>query len=256
MKAFRREPGVSATRSARQDVPVVLAFVAAGAVLAATSALGMAGASSAGASAMEGNATSPSGAAGLSTVLNGITKSSNETFSVTYHIVNPTSKQDMSITFAQSPGKEAVITSKGSFYITSSGVTICTGTGDKTCTKLPTALMGLSLASIDALKELFAPGVIANNLKGIEGIVAAHPSGVSASTSSQTFDHLGSTCIHLSGHKFSAPVTYCAANSSGVLDHAQSGGNSITMTAFSQHPGTSTFSPPAGAKIVSVSKLP
>jgi len=256
MKAFRREPRYSATRSARQDIPVVLAFVAAGAILATTSALGMAGAGSAGASATVGNTTSPSATAGLGTVLSRIAKSSNETFSVTYHIVNPTTKQDVSVTFAQSPGKEAVITSKGSFYITSSAVTACSGTGDKTCTNLPTAFMGISLASINALKELFAPGVIVNNLKGIEGVMSAHPSGFSASTSSRTFDHVGSTCIHVSGQKLSTPVTYCAANSSGVLDYAESNGNSLTMTGFTQHPGTSTFSPPAGAKIVSISKLP
>jgi hypothetical protein len=112
------------------------------------------------------------------------------------------------------------------------------------------------LASINALKELFSPGVIVNNLKGIKGIMAEHPQGFSASTSSATYDRLGSTCIHLSGQKLSTPVTYCAANSSGVLDHAQANGNSITLTAFTQHPAASAFSPPAGAKVTTISKIP
>jgi hypothetical protein len=272
MKVFRRVPGSTVAaparssrppqpprpprRPARQDLPALLAFLAGAGILASTAALGMAQASPAGASAMVSNTTSPSPTAGLGTVLNGITKSSNETFSATYQIVNPTSKENVTVTFAQSAGKEAVLTSKGSFYITSSSVTVCEGAGDKSCTKLPTALVGPALTSVDALKELFSPGVIVNNLKGIKGIMATHPHGYSASTSSQTYDRLGSTCIHLSGAKLSAPVTYCAANSSGVLDHAQSNGNSITMTAFTQHPATSSFSPPAGAKVVTVSKLP
>ena len=261
MKAFRRGPGFTVTRSARADVPALLAFLAGGAVLAATSALGMASASSAGASALgtrpaDVRSADAASTSGLGTVLNGITKSSSETFSATYHIVNPTTKENLSVTFAQSPGKEAVITPKGSFYITSSALTVCVGAGNKTCTKLPTSLMASSSASINALKELFSPGVIVNNLKGIKEIMAAHPHGFSATTSSQTYDRLGSTCIHVSGAKLSTPVTYSAANSSGVMDHAQANGNSLTLTTFSQHPGSSTFSPPAGAKIVSIPKAP
>ncbi len=256
MKTFRRGPGFAATQSARQEVPSVLAFLAGGAVLAATSALVMFGASSAGATPMVTRTADASSTSGLGTVISGVTKSSGETFSATYHIVNPGDKKNLSITFAQSQGKEAVITSEGSFYITSSSVTACTGPGNKTCTKLPSSLMAASLASVNALKELFSPGVILSNLKGIKGIMAAHPQGYSASTSSETYDRLGSTCIHLSGQKLASPVTYCAANSSGVLDHAQANGNSITLTAFTQHPGASSFSPPAGAKIVSISKVP
>ena len=128
-----------------------------------------------------------SSTSGLGTVINGVTKSSGETFSATYHIVNPGAKENVSITFAQSQGKEAVITSEGSFYITSSSVTACTGPGNKTCTKLPSSLMAASLASVNAVKELFSPGVILSNLKGIKGIMATHPQGYSASTSSETF---------------------------------------------------------------------
>ena len=121
--------------------------------------------------------------------------------------------------------------------------------GSLTCESLPTALLG----PVNALKELFSPGVLVDTLKGIQGIVAAHKAGVS--TSSATYGRLSSTCVTLTGKKYATPVSYCAANSSGVMDHVNAKGEpTISLTTFSSHPSASTVSPPAGATITTVPK--
>lgn len=231
-------------------VPKAMAGLAAGCALAAASALVGAATSPAWASAkvtsVAGRGTSP----GLNKVIEGYTKSSDATFSATYHVVDPKTGVNETVTFAQSAGKEAIITAKGSFYITPKAVTACQGSGPVTCETLPTALVG----TVDGLKELFSPGVLVETLKGIDGLVAAHVSGVNVATASKTYSHLSSTCATLTGKKFSTPVTYCAADSTGMMDHVNSNGSTLSLTSYSSHPSASTFAPPAGAKIISIPK--
>jgi len=230
----------------RPETPAAKAMLLGGLALVTTSAMGAAAVSPAWASS-KGDAGTGSG---LGKIVQGYVKSSDATFSATYHVVNATTHANETITFAQSPPKEAVITSKGSFFINRSSVTVCQNAAQVTCETLPNTLAG----TVASFKEMFAPGVLVDNLKGIQGIVAAHEAGVSVSTSSATYGGLGSTCITMKGSKFPHPVTYCAANSSGVMDHAMSNGSTISLTAYSGHPSASTFAPPKGAKIISLPK--
>lgn len=230
----------------RPGTPAATAGLATGLALVITSAMGAVATNPAWASSKGGTGTG----SGLGTIVQGYAKSSNATFRATYHVVNPTTHANETITFAQSPGKEAIITSKGSFFITKSAVTVCQDAGQVTCETLPDSMAG----TVNAFKEMFAPGVLVDNLKGIEGIVAAHEAGVSVSTSSATYGGAKSTCITLKGSKFPHPVTYCAADSSGVMDHATSNGSTISMTVYSGHPSASTFAPPKGAKVISLPK--
>jgi len=197
-------------------------------------------------------AADASTSSGLGNVVSRLAKTSNATFSATYNVVVAKTGQDQSITFAQAPPKFVVHTPKGSFYLSSTTVMECSGTGTVTCTKLPTAILG---PVVDPLKALYDPGVIVDSLRGIEGIMAAHQAGVNVSTSSGTYNHLSSTCVTLTGKKFPTPATYCAADSTGVMDHVQAYGSTVTLTAYTTHPPASTFAPPAGAKIISIPKL-
>jgi hypothetical protein len=243
---FQRRSGSNTVRSARHSLHVLAAVLAGGVALSATATV--AAPASAAALARVADATT---ASGVGTVVQGFTKSAKATFSATYHVVNPTTKENDSITFAQTATQEAIVTPKGSFYITPTSVTECSGTGTVTCAKLPPVLV----AAVGDLKELFSPGVLVDTIQGIQAVSAKHPAGVSVSTTSAKYDKLGSTCITLKGGRVKTPVTYCAANSTGVLDHANSNGSTLTLTSFSAHPSASTFAPPKGAKVITVSKL-
>jgi hypothetical protein len=253
MAVVKRGSNLKAAPSApprSPKVPKVIAGLAAGCALAAASAMVGAATSPAWASAKATRVADGGTSSGLSKVIEGYTKSSNATFSATYHIVDPKTGVNETITFAQSGGKEAIITAKGSFYITPKAVTACQGSGPVTCETLPSALLG----TVDGLKELFSPGVLVETLKGINGLVATHVAGVNVATASETYGHLSSTCATLTGKKFPTPVTYCAANSTGMMDHVISNGSTLSLTTYSSHPSASTFAPPAGAKIISLPK--
>jgi hypothetical protein len=240
--------GTPTAAPARARTPAVVAGLVGGLTLAATVTIGGGAASPAWASSMAPRVADGATGGGLNTIVNGYSKISSKPFSATYHVVDATTHENENITFIQDPPKEAVISPNGSFYITPSAVTVCQGSGHLTCERVPTALLG----PVDSLKELFSPGVLVETLKGIQGIVAAHQAGVN--TSSATYGRLSSTCITLTGKKYATPVTYCAANSSGVMDHVNANGATISLTTFSSHPSASTVSPPAGAKITTVPK--
>jgi hypothetical protein len=231
--------------SKRSRTPAATAGLVAGLALVAS----LTGAAAAN-TAWAGTKSSTGTGSGVGKIVQEYTKSSDATFSATYHVVDSASHTNETITFAQSPPKEAIITPKGSFYINRSVVTVCEGAGQVTCETLPSSLGGV----LDGFKQMFAPGNLVNNLKGIEGTIAAHQAGVTVSTSSATYNGLSSTCLLLRGSKYPTPVTYCAANSSGVVDHVDVNGSTITLTAYSSHPSASTFAPPAGAKVVSLPK--
>lgn len=237
-----------ATASTRLRRPAVTVGLLGGVAIVAAATIGGAAANPAWASSMAPRVADAGTGSGLNTIVKGYSKISGEPFSATYHVTDPKTGQNETVTFVQDPPKAAMITPNGSFYITPSAVTVCQGAGNLTCESLPTALLG----PVNALKELFSPGVLVNTLKGIQGIVAAHKAGVS--TSSATYGRLSSTCVTLTGKKYATPVSYCAANSSGVMDHVKANGATISLTAFSNHPSASTVSPPAGAKITTVPK--
>jgi hypothetical protein len=235
------------TATARLRPPAVMAGLLGGvAIVAAT--IGGAAANPAWASPMAPRVADAATGSGLNAIVKGYSKISGEPFSATYHLTDSKTRQNETVTFVQDPPKAAMITPNGSFYITPSAVTVCQGAGKLTCESLPTALLG----PVNALKELFSPGVLVDTLKGIQGIVAAHEAGVS--TSSATYGRLTSTCVTLTGRKYATPVSYCAANSSGVMDHVNVNGATISLTTFSNHPSASTVSPPAGATITTVPK--
>jgi hypothetical protein len=187
-------------------------------------------------------------ASALNTVENGITKSVGATFSATYLTAHSSTGQSQSVTFAQSPPKSAVITPSGSFYLNGSSVTECQGSGSSaTCTSLPSNLT----SSLTGLTNLFSPGILTNTLKGIQAEEAAHV-GVIVSESSGTYGGQASTCVTVKGSSQPSAVTYCAANSSGILSYANTAGSTVTLTAFSTNPPASTFSPPAGATVQTI----
>ncbi len=186
---------------------------------------------------------SGSSATKLSTVLSHIKQNSGMTFSVTYNLMEAGKSQ--TVTFAQKPPKEAIITPEGSYYVDGTSVIVCMGQGSSAhCTSLPSS----AAAGANAISDLFSPGVLTSTLQGIEGEVSAHIAGVSISSSSATYGGQDSTCVSVT--KTGQPqVMYCASNSSGVLTYFSAGGNSGTLTAYDANPPDSTFSPPAGATV-------
>jgi len=194
--------------------------------------------------------TAPAGStAALRTVVAGISKSAGSSFSATYTVDDATTGQHQTVTFAQSPPRSAVVTPSGSFYIDGTSVTECEGSGAAAkCTTLSTSLG----ASLSAVTDLFSPGVLTKTLTGIEAEAEAHIAGVTVSTSSATYAGLDSTCATLKDAGHPQPVTYCAANSSGILTYSSAGGSTVTLTAFTANPPASTFAPPAGSTVVTL----
>jgi hypothetical protein len=186
----------------------------------------------------------PGGSASVKSIVSGITRTSNATFSSTYTTSDSQTGQTQTVTFAQSPPKSAVITKNGSFYINGSTVTECSSaSGTVTCTSLPSSMKG----SVSSLADLFSPGVLTDTLKGIQAESVAHAAGVSVTTSSGTYGGYPSTCLTAKVPTDPAAVTYCAAKSNGILTYSVAGGNTVTLTAYTANPPASAVSPPAGA---------
>jgi hypothetical protein len=227
----------------------VAAVLAAGLALAACSS-GSSSPTTTSTGAGGGGTTAATGASGggsaasVNSIVSGITKTSNTTFSTTYTTSDSQTGQSQTVTFAQSPPKSAVITKSGSFYINGSTVTECNNaSGTMTCTALPSSLKG----SVSSLTNLFSPGVLTDTLKGIQAESVAHAAGVSITTSSGTYGGYPSTCLTAKVPTDPSAVTYCAAKSNGILTYSVANGNTVTLTAYTANPPASTFSPPAGA---------
>jgi len=194
-----------------------------------------------------GRTSSPaSGAAALNHVVSGIDKGAGSTFSGTYTTSDTKTGQTQTVTFAQDPPKSAVITSNGSFYIDGQTVTECTGSGSTAkCESLSTSLG----ASLSGIVDLYAPRVLSTTIKGLESEALAHAAGVSVTTSSATYGGLASTCATLKNATQATSVTYCVANTSGILTYSSANGSTVTLTSFTANPPASTFSPPAGSTL-------
>ncbi len=183
---------------------------------------------------------------GLDSLVSGISRSSNATFSATYLITEATTGKTETVTFAQSPPKSAVTTTEGSFYIDGTSITECQGTGSSaTCTTLPASMS----ATVSGLTNLFNPGVIADTLKGVEAEAAAKSAGYVISTSSATFGGQSSSCVSARGTSEPTPVTYCGSRSNGILTYVNANGNTVVLQAYTANPPASTFAPPAGATV-------
>ncbi|MGO8870106.1 MAG: hypothetical protein ACLQPH_01665 [Acidimicrobiales bacterium] len=102
---------------------------------------------------------------------------------------------------------------------------------------------------VNALTELFSPGILTNTLKGIEAQAAAHAAGVNVTTGSGSYGGQASTCITFTSASNPTAVRYCASNSAGILTYFSAGGNVGTLTAYSPNPPASSFAPPAGATV-------
>jgi hypothetical protein len=143
-----------------------------------------------------------------------------------------------------------VVTPTESFYIDGSTVTSCQGSGSgATCGSLPASMSD----AVDGFTDLFSPGVLAKSLKAIAAEAQAHAAGVGVTTSSGTYGGLASTCVTATSRSQPTPVTFCAADSSGILTYTNTSGVTVTLTAYTPSPPASTFLPPAGATVV---KLP
>ena len=185
---------------------------------------------------------------GLSSLLNGINKSTGATFSATYTITEASTGKTETITFAQSPPKSAIITSSGSFYVNGSTVTECQGSGSTaTCTSLPSSMT----SSLSALTGLFDPTALATSLKEVQA--ESDAAGYSISTSTATYGGLASKCVTVKGPSVPTGSIYCGSTSNGVLTYTSAAGNTVTLQSFTSNPPASTFAPPAGA---TVSTLP
>jgi len=62
---------------------------------------------------------------GLTSLVNGVSKSSSATFSATYLVSEATTGKTETVTFAQSPPKSSVVTSNGSFFLDGTSVIEC-----------------------------------------------------------------------------------------------------------------------------------
>jgi hypothetical protein len=227
--------------------------LAAGAILAACSSGSASSPTTAGSAAPAGTTatTATTGGAGnaLEAVEDKITRTTGATFSVTYQIAHGAAAPSQSVTFAQSPPKSAVVTPMESFYINGSSVISCQGSGSSaTCGSVASSMSD----AVDGFTDLFSPGVLAKSLRAIEAEAEAHAAGVSVTTSSGTYGGLASTCVTARSQAQPTPVTFCAANSSGILTYTNASGATVTLTAYTPSPPASTFLPPAGATVVSI----
>ena len=185
-----------------------------------------------------------SSGSGLSSVLGGINKSSNATFSATYTLTEASTGKTETITFAQQPPKSAIITSNGSFYVNGTTVTECQGSGSTaTCTSLPSSMT----SSLSALTGLFSPTSLATSLKAVQA--ESNAAGYSIATSTATYGGLASKCVTVKGPSVPNGAIYCGSTSSGVLTYTSAAGNTVTLQSFTSNPPASTFAPPAGATV-------
>lgn len=189
-------------------------------------------------------------AGGIAGIVGKLTESSKASFSATYHVVSE-QFHTQTIIFAHDPTKQAILTSAGHFYVNPANVTECTYESARLrCETLPRQLPSI----MSNFRRLFGPGNVANTLRNIEKIVDAHGPGVKATTSSATYAGFATTCVTIKGSKRSMfptpvkPVIYCAANSSGVLDHVRAYGSTLTLTRYKANPPASTFKVPSGSR--------
>jgi len=186
---------------------------------------------------------------GLTSLVNGVSKSSGATFSATYLITQASTGKSQTVTFAQSPPKSAIITPSGSFYIDATSITECQGSGSSaSCTTLPSSLS----STVTGLTNLFNPATIVSALKGVEAQAAAHSAGYVIGTSSATYGGQASNCVTAKGTSEPTPVTYCGSTSNGVLTYVNAGGNTVTLQSYSASPPATTFAPPAGATVQTI----
>ncbi len=172
--------------------------------------------------------------------MSSIGKGAGSTFSATYTTSDTKTGQTQTVTFAQAPPKSAVITSNGSFYIDGQTVTECTGSGPAAkCESLSTSLG----ASLSGIVDLYAPRVLSATIKGLESEALAHAAGISVTTSSATYGGLASTCATVKNATQATSVTYCVADTSGILTYSSANGSTVTLTSFTANPPASTFSP-------------
>jgi hypothetical protein len=242
-------------RLARRATWAAMAALAAGALLTACSSGSASSPTTVTGSVAPPGTTATTTATGgaknaLEAVEHKITRTTGATFSVSYDIAHGAAGPSQSVTFAQSPPKSAVVTPTESFYINGSTVTSCQGSGSSaTCGSLPASTSDM----VDGFTNLFSPGVLAKSLRAIEAKAEAHAAGVSVTTSSATYGGLASTCVIARSPSQPTPVTFCAADSSGILTYTNTSGVTVTLTAYTPSPPASTFLPPAGANVV---KLP
>ena len=242
-------------RAKRHRGWAVAAVIAGGLVAAACSSGSTAASSSSTTAAPPSGSASTTGPAagsgsGFGSILSGIKRSADATFSATYQTADSTTGKSQTVTFAQSPPKTAVVTPTGAFYLNGSSVTACQGSGaGTTCSSLPTSL-GKSLTGIT---DLFSPGVLTTTLKTITAQAALHVAGIHVQTSSATYGGLASSCATLTSPSQPKPVTYCVADSSGILTYSSANGTTVTLTSFTASPPAAVFTPPEG---VTVQTLP
>ncbi len=240
-------------RPARRTTWAAVAALAVGAILTACNSGSASPPMKAGSSSSAGTTASTAATGGadnaLKAVEDRITKTTGATFSVSYQIAHGAAGPSQSVTFAQSPPKSAVVTPTGSFYINGSSVISCQGSGGSTtCGSVPSSTSD----AVDGFTDLFSPGVLAKSLRAIEAEAQAHAAGVSVTTSSGTYGGLASTCVTARSQSQPTPVTFCAADSSGILTYTNASGVTVTLTAYTPSPPASTFLPPAGATVVSI----
>jgi hypothetical protein len=240
-------------RPARRTAWTAVAALAVGAILTACGSGSASSPTTAGSAAPAGTTATTATTGGadnaLKAVEDRITRTTGATFSVSYQIAHGAAGPSESVTFAQSPPKSAVVTPTESFYINGSSVTACQGSGSSaTCGSVPSSTSD----AVDGFTDLFSPGVLAKSLRAIEAEAEAHTAGVSVTTSSGTYGGLASTCVTARSPSQPTPVTFCAADSSGILTYTNASGVTVTLTAYTPSPPASTFLPPAGATVVSV----
>ena len=181
---------------------------------------------------------------GLSSVVNGISKSSTTVFSATYVVTQASTGKTETITFAHNPPKAAITTSEGSFYEDGTSIIECQGSGPTpTCTSLPSSMAG----SLTGLTALFDPTALSASLKAVEATATA--TGYSISVSNATYGGLASKCVTVKGPAVPNGSTYCGSTSNGVLTYTSAAGNTVTLQSFTANPPASAFSPPAGATV-------
>ncbi len=210
---------------------VVAAVVGAGVSLAACS--------SSSTSSSNGSATSPKVDSTVRSLTTKASGSSSLTYSATYRLT--TGPRSQSVTFSQDPPNVALRTATTTIYSNGTSVIQCRkGLVKPFCTSTPFSATNILVRLTDQYSS-----------SGVSAALGVLKRGSDVTTSTATHGGLPSTCVTADNTSFGAQVTYCVADSIGILTYIGGPSNTVALTHYSANPEASVFSPPVGSTVVS-----
>ena len=156
--------------------------------------------------------------------------SSSLTYSATYRIT--TGQQNQSVTYSQDPPNAALRTRTTTIYSNGTSVIQCRkGLVKPFCTSSPFSSANILVR----LTDQYSPS-------GLSSALGVLKRGSDVTTSTATHGGLPSTCVTADDTSFGSQVTYCVADSIGILTYIGGASNTVALTHYSANPAASVFS--------------